>query len=52
MYTYVHIRRQAVEDHQARVLVEATAQIEADRLRRKDFSKRTATVGRLADALT
>ena len=42
--------RQAFDDHQARVLAEATVQIEADLVRREDFSELTATVGRLADA--
>ncbi len=42
--------RQAFDDHQAKVLAEATVQIEADLVRREDFSKLTATVGRLADA--
>ena len=40
--------RQAFDDHQARVLAEATVQIEADLVRREDFSELTATVGRLA----
>jgi len=42
--------RQAFDDHQARVLAEATVQIEADLVRREDFSELTATVGRLANA--
>jgi hypothetical protein len=42
--------RQAFDDHQAKVLAESTVQIEADLVRREDFSKLTATVGRLADA--
>jgi hypothetical protein len=42
--------RQAFDDHQAKVLAEATVQIEADLVRREDFSELTATVGRLADA--
>ena len=42
--------RQAFDDHQAKVLAEATVQIEADLVRREDFSEFTATVGRLADA--
>jgi hypothetical protein len=42
--------RQAFDDHQARVLAEATVQIEADLVRREDFSELTATVGRLAGA--
>ena len=42
--------RQAFDDHQAKVLAEATVQIEADLVRREDFSALTATVGRLADA--
>ena len=44
--------RQAFDDHQARVLAEATVQIEADLVRREDFSELTATVGRLANAQT
>lgn len=42
--------RQAFDDHQAKVLAEATVQIEADLVRREDFSELTATVGRLAGA--
>ena len=42
--------RQAFDEHQAKVLAEATVQIEADLVRREDFSKLTATVERLADA--
>lgn len=42
--------RQAFDDHQAKVLAEATVQIEADLVRREDFSELTATVGRLAEA--
>lgn len=42
--------RQAFDDHQAKVLAEATVQIEADLVRREDFTELTATVGRLADA--
>ena len=41
--------RQAFDDHQAKVLAEATVQIEADLVLREDFSELTATVGRLAD---
>lgn len=42
--------RQAFDDHQAKVLAEAAVQIEADLVRREDFSKLTASVERLADA--
>jgi len=44
--------RQAFDDYQTRVLAEATVQIEADLVRREDFSELTATVGRLANAQT
>jgi hypothetical protein len=40
--------RKAFDEHQARVLAEATVQIEADLVRREDFSKLTDTVDRLA----
>jgi hypothetical protein len=40
--------RKAFDEHQARVLAEATVQIEADLVRREDFSKLTDTVERLA----
>jgi len=42
--------RKAFDEHQARVLAEATVQIEADLVRREDFSKLTATVERRAEA--
>jgi len=42
--------RQVFDEHQAKVLAEATVQIEADLGRREDFSKLTATVERLANA--
>jgi len=44
-----HYRR-AFDENQARVLVEAAVQIEADLVRREDFSRLTAVVDRLAAA--
>ena len=42
--------RKAFSEDQAKVLAEATVLIEADLVRREDFSKLTATVERLAEA--
>jgi hypothetical protein len=42
--------RKAFGEDQAKVLAEATVLIEADLVRREDFSKLTATVERLAEA--